>query len=157
MFSAIGSVLGGIFGTKKAIDNLLDKDTGLLVRAGGFVNDLHYSDAEQARDLPKLLELRLERLRALHPFKIVQRIMAFAVMSVWALLAINLFIAGWVDVFNPDVYGLVKGELIITEKGTHALVLFMKIALSDVIFWPIVSVFTLYCGGGFLESKKKRN
>ena len=31
MFSAISGVLGNIFGTKKAINNLVDKDNGLLV------------------------------------------------------------------------------------------------------------------------------
>ena len=33
----------------KAVDNVLDKDNGLLVRAGGFINDLHYSDQEKAK------------------------------------------------------------------------------------------------------------
>lgn len=37
-----------LFGTAKATDNLLDKDKGLLVRVGGFINDLHYSEAEKA-------------------------------------------------------------------------------------------------------------
>ena len=155
MFSAIGGVLGGIFGTKKAVDNLLDKDDGILVKAGGFLNDLHYSDAEKARDLPGLIKLRLERLRALHPFKIVQRIIAFAAMFAWVLLIINLFIAAWVNILNPDIYGLVNDELVVTTKGIHAFEFFMKIAISDVVFWPISLVFTLYCGGGFLESKNK--
>jgi len=41
--------LGKLFGTDKAVDNLLDKDKGLLVRTGGWVNDLSYTDAEKGR------------------------------------------------------------------------------------------------------------
>jgi hypothetical protein len=32
----------------KTVDDILDSDKGLLVKFGGFVNDLHYSDAEKA-------------------------------------------------------------------------------------------------------------
>ena len=34
----------------KAADDILDKDNGLLVRAGGWLNDLNYTDAERAKD-----------------------------------------------------------------------------------------------------------
>lgn len=40
----------------KTIDDVMDKEDGLLVKAGGFINDLHYSDAEKAKDFQKLAQ-----------------------------------------------------------------------------------------------------
>ena len=34
----------------KAVDDILDKDNGLLVKAGGWLNDLNYTEAERAKD-----------------------------------------------------------------------------------------------------------
>lgn len=39
-----------LLGRSKTVDDVFDKDNGLLAKAGGFVNDLHHSDAERARD-----------------------------------------------------------------------------------------------------------
>ena len=44
------SAIKGVFkaAPSKTVDDIMDKDSGLLVKFGGFVNDLHYSDAEKA-------------------------------------------------------------------------------------------------------------
>jgi hypothetical protein len=44
------SAIKGVFkaAPPKTVDDIMDKDSGLLVKFGGFVNDLHYSDAEKA-------------------------------------------------------------------------------------------------------------
>jgi len=34
----------------KSIDDILDKNDGLLVKAGGWLNDLQYTEAERAKD-----------------------------------------------------------------------------------------------------------
>ena len=39
-----------VIGAPKMADDLFDKEGGLLVKAGGFLNDLHYSDVERTRD-----------------------------------------------------------------------------------------------------------
>lgn len=38
----------------EAADDILDKDKGLLVRAGGWLNDLSYTEAEKARDFGEM-------------------------------------------------------------------------------------------------------
>ena len=38
----------------KIVDDVFDKDKGLLVKAGGFINDLDYSDAEKAKSFFEL-------------------------------------------------------------------------------------------------------
>lgn len=47
-FTAIKSF---VIGAPKITTDIFDKDGGLLSKAGGFINDLHYSDAEKATDL----------------------------------------------------------------------------------------------------------
>ena len=39
----------------KTVDDIMDKDSGLLVKFGGFVNDLHYSDAEKAAAMAEVV------------------------------------------------------------------------------------------------------
>ena len=39
-----------IFKRKKTVDDVFDSENGLLVKAGGFINDLHYSDP----DMPEI-------------------------------------------------------------------------------------------------------
>ena len=58
--------LGNIFGTDKAINNIVDKDTGLLVRAGTALGNLHYSDQEKANDNASTREWGIRLLDALY-------------------------------------------------------------------------------------------
>ena len=38
------SWIGKLFGTEKAVNNLVDKDNGLLAQAGSWVGGLSYTD-----------------------------------------------------------------------------------------------------------------
>lgn len=40
-----------VVGAPKITTDIFDKDSGLLAKAGGFLNDLHYSDVEKMRDV----------------------------------------------------------------------------------------------------------
>jgi len=132
------SFLGRLFGTEKAINDITDKQDGLLVRAGGWVNDLSYTDAEKAKNALEVRKWGLNQLEALAPFKIVQRVLAFAIAFVWSFVALNVIISIW--------FG--------SEPTQQKLIEF---AFSDFIFWPVTVCFGLYFGGGFLESMRKRN
>jgi len=127
--------LGKLFGTDKAVDNLLDKDKGLLVRAGGWVNDLQYTDAEKAESQLLVRQWGIKQLEALAPFKIVQRIIAFAVTSLWWLVGVNVMVAIWVEAVWPDIQARER---------------MLEFAMSDYVFWPVLSVLSLYMGGGVL-------
>jgi len=127
--------LGRLFGTEKAVDNLLDKDEGLLVRAGGWANDLHHSDAEKARDALEVRQWGIKQLEALGPFKIVQRIIAFTVSFLWLLVGLNVIVAIWVEALIPKIE--VREEM-------------LAFAMSDYVFWPVLCVLGLYMGGGVL-------
>ena len=137
---AILGILGKVFGSDKAVDNLLDKDKGLLVRAGGWVNDLHYSDAEKAENSLLVREWGIKQLEALAPFKIVQRIIAFAVTALWGLVGLNVVAAIWIEALYPEVQ--VKEAMI-------------QFATSEYVFYPTLAVLGLYMGGGILPSRSK--
>ena len=126
---------GRLIGTDKAVDNLLDKDKGLLVRAGGWVDNLNYTDEEKAKSEHVTRQWGLSQLEALAPFKVVQRIIAFAVVTIWGVVAVNVLGAIWVEAFYPEV---------------KIKVAMLEFAMSDYVFWPVVAVLSLYMGGGVL-------
>jgi len=133
--------LGKLFGTDKAVDNLLDKDSGLLVRAGGWVDGMSYTDQEKAENQLLVKEWGLRQLEALAPFKVVQRILAFGVTAMWLIVGLNVMAAIWVDRFYPG-----------SEPVTDSM---MQFAMSDYVFWPVLAVLSLYFTGGILPTRGK--
>ncbi len=134
------SWLGGLFGTEKAVDSLLDKDKGLLVRAGGWVDGLNHTEQEKAEHRLLVEELGITRLNALHPFRVTQRILALGVISLWLIVGINVLGAIWYDAVSP---------------GANVSEAMLKFAMSDYVFWPVVAVLSLYVGGGVIPKKEK--
>lgn len=128
--------LSNLFGTSNAVNNLLDKDKGLIVRAGEALGNLHYSDQERANDDREVNEWSIRMLDALHPFKIIQRVLAVSAAFVWIFMFLNIVVAIWIHILFPDI---------------NAADPLMKLAFSDFIFWPILAIFALYTGGGTLN------
>ena len=128
-------LLGRLFGTEEAINNITDKENGLLVRAGGWFDGLSHTDQEKAEDRQAVREWGIRQLEALAPFKVVQRILAFAIAFLWILVGINVLAAIWVaDTTVRDAM--------------------LQFAFSDFVFWPVTVCFGLYFGGGLIESLK---
>lgn len=146
---------------EKAAENVLDKEKGIAVQFGGFVNNLHYSEAEKANNNLTLTEFALKRLSLLEPFKIVQRIIAAATLFMWVFVGLNLCVAIWVYAITKKTTITCTAENICTTviSGIDARTDLMSLAMSDYIFWPVICVFTLYCGGGvaryFRKDEKK--
>ncbi len=140
-------VLGRLFGTDKAVDDILDKDDGLVAKAGEWLGNQQFTEEEKAEHRLKTREWGLKQLEALAPFKVVQRILAFVVIAVWAILALNCVAGLWFDAFHPAV-----GNAPAIDLAGKMLAL----ASNDVIFWPTVSVLSLYCSGGVIESIKRK-
>lgn len=125
---------GNLIGTEKAVDNLLDKDSGLLAKAGSWIGNFNYTEEEKAEADADTREWGFRQLEALAPFKVVQRILAFAAASLWVVVAINVIVAIWVEAKT----GLtVKADM-------------MAFAMSDYVFWPVMVVFGLYFAGGVI-------
>lgn len=134
-----------LFSIDKVTDNVLDKDNGLLVKAGGWVNDLNYTAAEKAKMTMEFTKVANDRLKALEPFKVVQRILAFGITFFWIIVGINVLAAIWWD-----------GTKGCTEATNTCLPIagaMLSFALSDYVFWPVVSVLSLYFLGGVLPNR----
>lgn len=131
------SWFGKLFATDKAVNNLVDKDNGLLAQAGSWIGGLKYTEEEKAENNLLVKQWGLKQLEALEPFKVVQRIIAFAVLFTWSFAAINVIAMIWFE--HPNLDDMIK------------------FATSDYIFWPTVAVLSLYCGGGTINSFKKKD
>jgi len=131
-------MIGRIFGTDKAVDNLLDKDNGLLTQVGGWIGGLKHTEEEKAEDAQATRQWGLKQLEALEPFKVVQRILAFAAAALWIIVGLNVLLGIWFA--NPVTIQHLK-----------------EFAMSDYIFWPVISVFSLYFSGGVVNSLRKKS
>jgi hypothetical protein len=144
-------ILGKLFGTDKAVNDLVDKDNGLIVQAGRAIGNLHYSDQEKAQDSQETRNWAIRALDALAPFKVVQRILAFSIMFVWAMGAFNGFAAIWYDILNacpaPPIEKAVKAVACV-EPGAWKMV--SAFLFSDYIFWPTITAVGFYLAGGVL-------
>lgn len=130
-------IFGKLFGTQKAVDNLLDKDEGLLVRAGGWIDGLSHTEQEKAENQLLVKEWGIRQLEALAPFKVVQRIIAFSVCFAWLFVLINVVVAAWVE----------------ASTGMQIRQAMLDLAFSDYVFWPVMAVLGLYMGGGVIPRK----
>ncbi len=128
------SWFGNLFGTTKAVSDLVDKDKGLIVRAGTAIGNLHYSDQEKAIAEQVMRDWGVNQLKALHPFKVTQRILAFSACALWLTVGFNVLLMIWID--HPQLKNMIE------------------FAFSDYVWWPTALVFGLYFAGGTINSLK---
>jgi len=145
---------GRLVGTEKAVNDILDKDNGLLTKFGGWVDDFNYTQEEQAQANADKRAWGIRQLDALAPFKVVQRILAFAATFLWVFMGINTAAAIWVQAFVNKA----PEEVVIAEVHHFIdLVGPMKaFAMSDFVLWPVLTVYALYFSGGVVESIKNK-
>jgi hypothetical protein len=147
----MSNFLGRLFGTEKAINDLTDKDNGLLAKGGAWLGNLNYTEEEKAEANERRQEWAIRQLSALEPFKIVQRIIAFNAMSVWTLFGINLLVAVWYDVLNRCS----ASNLDCVEPNATAAML--AIIVTPFLAYPIIAVVSLYMSGGVFPEIFNRN
>lgn len=134
---SVFSAVGRLFGTEKAINNLIDKDNGLLTQVGEWIGNANYTEQEKAKADADHREWGLRQLEALEPFKVVQRILASTVCLMWAFLIVTYTMAVFLS----------------PESVQKSLWLMMG---SNYVIYPTMSVFSLYFGGGVISSFKSK-
>jgi hypothetical protein len=142
-------VFGRLFGTEKAIDNIIDKDAGLVAQVGAWIGNKTYTDEEMAEANAVTRVWALDQLNALAPFKVVQRILAFAVTFLWVFGGMCVIGAIFVEAYVN--FGLVEGAAQLDLRAP-----LLKFILSDYVFLPTMLVYGLYFGGGVIESIKSK-
>lgn len=127
---------GNLIGTDKAMDNMLDKDKGLFVRAGGWIDGLGFTDQEKSEAKGKVRDWATEHLKALAPFKVMQRIMVTIITIEWAIL------------FNVTIVAICLDATTVTEN-------LLKFMLTQFAWMPIAGAVGLYLMGGVIPSRTK--
>lgn len=130
-------ILGRLFGSDDAIDNIVDKDNGLIAKAGGWIDRQQFTSEEKAEHHKDLMQLRLKLLDGLSQFKVVQRGIVFSVMSAWLFLLVNYVLAVWLGLET------IKKDLI-------------DLMFSAYMTVPAGGVVALYLGGGTFESNNRK-
>ena len=120
-------ILGRLFSPESA-NNTINKITD-------GIDSAVYTPQEKAQMKIKLLE-------ALAPFKVVQRILAFAASIHWLFAGVNVMAAIWIKA--------------LTEGGIDVVEPMLEYALSDFVLWPTLTVYALYFTGGVIESRTKK-
>ena len=130
-------VLANIFGTSKAVDNILHKDNGLASQVGGWIGRMNYTEEEKAEMRLRSGNLIISRLKALEPFKITQRIIVACVMAIWMLVGLI-----WLVSIVVGLSGIIEG--------------LKDFVMQDFFAIPSGGVFLLYLTGGVFESARRK-
>lgn len=144
------SILGKLFGSDKARDDILDKDNGLLAKTGGWIGNWNYTEEEKAEMAMMIRRWAGSQLQALHPFKVVQRILVFAIMFQWVL-------GGLMFYFSLFLFGETST---VTTNGVPSQVYtnaindrILEFLFSNYVFWPTTAAVALYLTGGLLPNR----
>jgi len=125
-------IFSTIFGSSKVIE------TGLKL-----IDDIHYSDSEEAEDKRKEATLKtnakIELLKAYAPFKLTQRYLAFAFSGIFLFIMIN------------GVLGSLYG-FILLENVNNARDFANEMWLGEIV----IAIIGFYFSGGFVESFNRK-
>lgn len=130
---SIFSKIGGLFTGKsaeKTVDNLLDKDSGILVKVGGFINDLHLSDAEKA-------ELAKKTGDAIAKFAVDTMSESTVRSKTRRTIAVE-----WIRV---QLFMLLATFAMVSHDQSKAKVMW-DIATSEIMFWGTMAVLGFFFG-----------
>ena len=110
-----------------------------IVKKGiDLIDEAFYTDEEKAEDKMKLLEkkseIKIEQLKAYHPYKITQRFIALSFIFVFLFIMLNGIIA--------QLYGIVD-----IQNVKNALKFANKMWLGEIV----LIIITFYFGGGAIE------
>ncbi len=129
---------GQLIGTDKVVNNVVDKDNGLLAQAGNWIGGFSYTPEEKAEADAATREWGLRQLEALAPFKVMQRIMVTIIMVEWAIL-LNVFIVA------------------ICLGATTVVNNLLQLVQTNFVWIPIAGAVGLYLMGGVIPGRGKRS
>ena len=114
----------------------------VIKKGAELLDEAFYTDEEKAQDKEKLIQLKaqtkIDLLRAYHPFKVTQRILAIAFVFTFLFIVINGILGA--------LYGIVD-----MKRVKDALEFAESVNLGAIV----MIIVGFYFGGGFVESFKK--
>ena len=103
-------LIGRIFGSKKALEtsaNIAEKVVGSGISA---IDKAFYTDEEKADDNKKLLEIKINLLKAYQPYELVLRLVTISVIGTYSLMSLIGFIGSYWRPMTEDQKGILTGD-----------------------------------------------
>lgn len=127
-----------IIGAPQIATDVFDKENGILVKAGGFLNDLHYSTAEQAKDFYKIGQAVTEHVKATLGESTEKSRARREVSSLWIKVQLSLILMVAICIpleiiFNATQFKMAKS--------------LFELATCNVMLWGTGSIITFFFGG----------
>jgi len=126
----------------KAADDILDKDNGLLVRAGGWVNDLQYTEAEKARDFGEMAKCVVEYVKTTLGESTERSATRRAIAILWIKAQLGLVFMTAIAI-PADI---ILGASIEGYKGMIMTAEFFALTICNVMVWGTGSVIVFFFG-----------
>lgn len=119
-----------VLGAPKVTEDVFNRDNGLLVRAGGFINDLSYTDAEKAKDTVTFARSVIEYVKTTLGESTVRSITRRAISILWIKVQL----------------GLVLMVAITIPFNTEWAKAYFELATCNVMLWGTGSVIVFFFG-----------
>lgn len=127
----LAAIKNFVIGAPKVTTDVFDKDNGLLAKAGGFINDLHYSDAEKAKDAFEVGKAVTEHVKATLSESTTRSQTRRELAVLWIKVQLGLILMTAICI--PFKVEMAKK--------------FFEIATCNVMLWGTGSIITFFFGG----------
>lgn len=113
--------------TPKLVTDIFDKDSGLIVKAGGFINDLNYTEAEKAKGFVDLCKAVSDHVASTLSESTVRSQTRRALAEQWIRVQLGLILMTAISIpFNTNIanqfFRLATCEVML--YGTGAIIVF---------------------------------
>jgi len=137
----LSAVSNFIFGAPKLVEDVFDKKEGLLVKAGGFINDLSYTEAEKARDMAALAKEVTEHIKSTLAESTARSLTRRSISILWIRTQL----------------GLILLVAICIPLNTSWANSFFELATCNVMMWGTGSVIIFFFGAYAWGAHIKKN
>ncbi len=134
----LSAIKNFVIGAPKITTDIFDKDSGLLAKAGGFLNNLHYSDAEKAIDQAKTGKDITEFVKVTLGENTEKSKARRDIALLWIKVQLNLILMTAI---------CIPLEIIFRDSKLEMAKSFFELSTCNVMLWGTGSIITFFFGG----------
>ena len=124
-------------GTPKLTDDIFDKNEGILVKAGGFIDGLHHSSQEKAQDHQKMSQLVLDHVKATADESTVKSKTRRELAVKW--INVQLYLVMLTAICVP-------AAIIFPDQGVPMFTMYLKLTISYLMVGGTITVMAYFFG-----------
>lgn len=130
-----------LFSSSKVVDNVLDKDSGLLSQVGGWIGNFNFTDEEQSKANAGFIESASAFVKQTLEENTVRSKTRRFIAKLW--IGVELFLVLLTCAVAPFNMELAK--------------FYWAIAMSELMFWGTLSVLGFFFGTHMLRSRNSKS